>query len=263
MKKSPKQIRKILNLNATQIDTIQGNYRTKNMVKAPDLTFDGLDNHNTEDVYRYHNDVMNLYTKKAPSYSHPRNILKNYADKSPNDLIPMQGYVIDMNTKNRQNPMILLAQPKIVDFDFTHHLLLVDTHMWLPVNKIAVLDDETNIQPTISKTHILDIHQGDLLIFSAAIKQYRSHGKEKYGFNLINVSGCGLPVANPEIPVTYQLLDDYDLTSHLISLVNIPTVTEFYNAKSHGLFAIEQLYQKTFCHLIPRQITHYWKFFDK
>lgn len=60
-----------------------------------------------------------------------------------------------------------------------------------------------------------------------------------------------------------KLLDDYDLTSHLISLVNMPTATEFYNAKPHGLFAVEQLYQKAFRYLTSQPITHYWQFFDK
>lgn len=261
MHKSKKEIRHLLKLNATQLDAVRGHWRNKTMVKAPMITFDGDDPHNQADIMNYHYFVMKNYTKKEPSSSQPRDVLQRYAQKMPHKLIPMQGFVIDVDYRNQQNPRILLAQPKIIDMYFKNRTYLVDTHMWLPLNRIVLLDDETSIQPTVYKSHILDIHQGDLLVFSAGIAPYQTHGKTKYGFSIINASGCGLPVTNHDSAIPYRLLDDYDVTSHLVSMVNLPTETEFYRIKDPAQRS--QLYTKTYLHFSTRKVTHYWQFFEK
>lgn len=263
MLNNSKKIRKILNIkNATQFDALHNQWRNKTLVEAPMITFDGSDPRNLHDVEEYHYYTMKNYTKTEPSPSQPRNILQAYAAHFPHELIPMQGFVIDASFSNPHNPMILLAQPKIVDFKINNRYYLVDTHMWIPINRIAVLDSGGKIQPTVTKTHILDIHQGDFFVFSAGIKPYSSHGKIKYGFDIINVSGCGLPIHDSTLPNGFRLLDDYSLTSHLLSIVNLPLDTAQNIIKSGNKSKIKQLYKNTYIHCSTRPITHYWQFYE-
>lgn len=262
LKRIPKNIRHYLGLNATQLDTIRGNWNDKTLVKVPTIPFEN-DPTDMSQIHDYHKLTMQTYTKRIRSNSQPRSILAKFAAKEPNKLIAMQGWVIDANFKDQTRPRILLAQPMINSFEPFFHQIIVDTHMWLPIGKVAAIDTKSDICPTVKYSHIVDIHQGDLLLFSAGIGTYQSHGKLKYGFDAINITGCGLPITDFSQPTGYRLADDYDLTSHLVSLVNIPGEDDANRQKDISAKAFRDLFNQSYLHITRFPKPHYWDYFDK